>query len=58
MINLTIKKFCWRCDDFFYNENDMDSIEKTSKCVFCARAVAFKKELVKQKKLQILKKVI
>jgi DNA-directed RNA polymerase subunit RPC12/RpoP len=55
MIDLKINKWCWRCDDKYYNENDMESIEKTYKCVACAKEVALKKELVKLKKLPILK---
>lgn len=45
-------KFCWKCDDIFYNEADIASILATRKCVNCDKEVKFKKELVALAKIK------
>ncbi len=38
-INLSVKKKCPECNDFFYNESDMGHIRMFGHCTLCWREI-------------------
>jgi hypothetical protein len=50
MIDLKKSRYCSRCKDKYYNENDIRSIEETKKCSFCYKEIEFERQLAEIKK--------
>lgn len=36
-MNLLVRTYCKKCNDYFYNENDVMSIKEKKMCCFCYR---------------------